>query len=410
MRNAKASNVALSSKLVDLAPVRESSSRIELNSALISRRGTRHKGIIASFVLCVLLPLGVTIWYLTQRAEDQFSSSTAFALRTEESVNGLELLSGFAAMSGSNSNDIEILDLFLTSQGLVSKVQSKIDLHEVWSQHYTRDPVFSFNSQGTIEDLTRYWQRMVSIDYDSGSGLIELTVKTFSPENSQRLTEIILAECTYLVNHLSDDAQRGTVQAAAREHEMAKNRLRDTRLAISALRMSTGMIDPEAGLSGDHGVIQSLQESLAEELVKQDLLRRNLLDSGQKSGTANDVRLSQSEIKIDVLQSRISQERQKFGTKEVEGYSKIIARFEELLVDQRFSEEAYVATTAALDAARAEARRISRHLAVFVQPTLAERSLFPRRFTISGTVAGFSILLWALFVLIYISARDRRAI
>lgn len=402
--------VAARSKLVELAPVQEPHLMPRKSLAQNSGGQRRHRGIIASFVLFVLAPLAVTLWYLAERAQDQFASSAAFAIRTEEPGGSLDFLSGFAAMTSSSSSDLDILNLFLTSQDLVAKVHAKVDLSEAWSQQHARDPVFTFNPDGTIEDLTRYWERMVHVDYDSGSGLIEFQVKAFTPEAARRISQTILAESTHLMNHLSDDAQQGMIKSATQEHELAKARLTEVRLAVSALRTRTGMVDPEMGLSGDNGVQQRLQESLADELVKLDLLRRNLGDGGDTARSTADVRISQNEIKIDVLRSRIANEREKFGANNGAGYSEIIAQFEELLVEQQFAEEAYMASTAALDVARAEARRSSRYLAVFVQPTHAERATYPQRITITVFVSVIALLIWALCVLVYYNIRDRRPV
>ncbi|SFR64514.1 hypothetical protein [Litoreibacter janthinus] len=402
--------IAARNKLVELAPIVEPSPPQVPRTTRMKRGKRRYIGLTLSFILCVLIPIAATVWYLSERAADQYASSAAFAIRTEEASLGLDLLSGFAAMSGSSSSDIDILDRFLISQDLVTKIQSKLNLRKVWSKPRNADPVFSFDPDGTIEDLTTFWQRMVRVDYDSSSGLIEVEAKAFSEVEARQITQAILAESTHLMNHLSDGAHQSIIKSATEEYERAKSRLRDVRLAVSALRAKTGMMDPEAGLSGDHGVVQSLQESLANELVKLDLLRSNLGESGQQARNANDIRIEQNEIKIDVLRSRIAQERQKFDANDGAGYSEIIAKFEELLVEQRFAEEAYVATTAALDAARAEARRSSRYLAVFVQPTEAERALYPRRVLISVLVGMFTLLLWGLLALVYYSVRDRRPV
>ena len=42
-----------------------------------------------------------------------------------------------------------------------------------------QDPVFSFHPDGAIEDLVRYWTRMVRISYDASNGLMALRVLAF---------------------------------------------------------------------------------------------------------------------------------------------------------------------------------------------------------------------------------------
>ncbi len=58
--------------------------------------------------------------------------------------------------------------------------------------------------------------------------------------------------------------------------------------------------------------------------------------------------------------------------------------------------------------ARAEARRQSRYLAAHVEPTLAERALYPRRATITGLAALFLLLGWSVLMLVWYNVRDNR--
>lgn len=409
-KGASSREVPARSKLVELAPVSDPMPARHQSVTHKKIKVPKRWGTATSFILCVLLPVIAAGWYLSERAQNQFTSSTAFAIRSEEPASGLDLFSGFAAMASSSSSDVDILSLFLTSQDLVSKVQSKLDIQGIWSAKYDLDPVFALAPDGTIEDLTQYWERMVHVNFDANSGLIELLVKAFNPDDARAITQTILDESTHLMNHLSDDAQTEMIKSAAQEHELAKSRLTEARMAVLSLRAKTGMVDPEVGLSGDSGVLKRLQENLADELVKLDLLRSNQGGAASSTGSSADVRISQNEIKIEVLESRIAQERKKFGANNGEGFSEIIAQFEDLLVEQRFAEEAYIASTAALDVARADARRSSRYLAVFVQPTLAERALYPQRFIIGLLIAVFALLLWSLFVLVAYSIRDRRPV
>lgn len=61
----------------------------------------RHWGLLLSFALMVLLPLAVTVVYLTEVATDQYSSTTGFTVRQEDSSSATDLLGGLASITGS---------------------------------------------------------------------------------------------------------------------------------------------------------------------------------------------------------------------------------------------------------------------------------------------------------------------
>ena len=187
--------------------------------------------------------------------------------------------------------------------------------------------------------------------------------------------------------------------------EAAITRLRLAREALTQFRTETQIVDPESDLQGRTGVLNNLQQQLAEALIEFDLLSENTTND-------NDPRLVQAQRRIEVIRDRIDQERQNFATGDVgrdgQDYPTLIARYEGLIVDREFAEGSYRAALTALDAARTNAARQSRYLAVYIRPTIPESAEFPRRDVIAGMALLFLILGWATAALIYYSIRDRQ--
>ena len=76
--------------------------------------------------------------------------------------------------------------------------------------------------------------------------------------------------------------------------------------------------------------------------------------------------------------------------------------------DLEFSNTAYTQALANLAVARAEARRQSRYLAAHVEPTRAERALYPRRAMLTGMTGLFLLLGWSVLMLVWYNVRDNR--
>ena len=112
-------------------------------------------------------------------AKDQFSSTMGFVVRTEDVSVSSDIFGSLAGISSVGATDTDILYEFIQSAQLVREVDAEVDLRSYYSEHYSSDPVFAFDPSGTIEDLTDYWQRMVKIFYDAGTGLIEIRVNAF---------------------------------------------------------------------------------------------------------------------------------------------------------------------------------------------------------------------------------------
>lgn len=395
---------ALLPKIEPLPATRRDAPPKLATSAVAKPARRRRWGLIVSFVMFVLGSIAGAGGYLYGRAVDQFHSTTVFAMRTEEAQTGLDVLSGLTALSGSSSSDTDILNAFLLSQQLVEQVQGRVDLRALWSKP-KQDPVFAFDPSGSIEDLTMFWERMVRISYDHRTNLIELKVHAFTPEDAQQIAQAILAEASAMIDRLSAVAQDDAIATSLTNLELAQDRLRAARLDIAELRAQTRVVDPLADLEGDMGVLAALEQDLAAERVRLGMLAQN-----GATASAADIRMSQAELRVSVLEQQIAQERSNLAARDGQGLSVIVGDFERLALELRFAEEAYVSSAAALDMARADAQRKSRYLAAFVEPTLSERALYPRRAVLLGTVAAVSLLFWALLVMVYFSVRDRRSV
>ena len=369
-----------------------------------ARRKPRHWGLISAFVVLVGLPIFATSWYLNERAADQYASTLAFTVRSEDISSAADLLGGLAPAFGGNSGsrDADILFEFIRSQALVQQVDESLDLRGLYAPYLDQDPIYSFNPEGTIEDLTSYWQRMVRVSYDASSGLMELRVLAFDPEEAQQVAQAIFDFSSVMINDLSAIAREDATRYAREDLDLAVERLKQAREALTAFRISSEVVDPAADVQGQMGLLNLLQEQQVAALIEFDLLNNSTREG--------DPRLEQARRRIDIIEERIRDERRKFG---IAGdgdasYAETISGFERLTVDREFAEQAYAAALATFDAARAEANRQSRYLAAYIQPTLAERSEFPNRPLLIGVVALFSFLIWAILALSYYAMRDRR--
>lgn len=361
----------------------------------------RHLFILLSFMLTVVVLPGIVAWYLWARAADQYASTVAFSVRTEENASSIASLLGPLNLSGSSTSDTDILYEFVQSQDLVARIDAKLDLRTMWSKaNPDIDPVFSYHPPGTIEDLLDHWNRMVDIYYDSGTGLMELRVLAFAPEDAQAIAEEIYAESTAMVNELSHVAREDAIRYARDELGQAVERLKSAREAMTKFRNRTQIVDPTVDLQGQAGLLNILNQQLVAALIESDLLKQTT--------RANDPRIAQAERRIAVIETRIDEEKHKLGSGGTDAFATLLGEYERLAVDREFAEQTYTAALAGFDAAQAEARRQNRYLAAHVRPTLAQKSEFPERLTLLGLITLFLFLIWTVLVLVTYSLRDRR--
>ena len=115
--------------------------------------------------------------------------------------------------------------------------------------------------------------------------------------------------------------------------------------------------------------------------------------------------------RLQAIRAQIEIEKTKLGSgagKDGGELVEEIGTYEELQTELQFAEQAYTSAKGALDVARTEARRQTRYLAAHIEPTVAQSSQYPGRYTLSAIAVGLLILVWGLLTLVYYNIGDRR--
>ncbi len=380
----------------------------------------RHVLILLSFLIVVAAPSALSGFYLYTIAADQYASKVGFTVRREDASSSFEILGGLTSLSNSSSSDTDILYEFIQSQKLVSDIDEDFDLRAMWSKpvadvddlsdwqslisERSADVIFALAPDASLEELVHYWNRMVRISYEAGSGLIELEVLAFSPEDATAISQALFEESSQMINNLSDVARQDAIRYARQDLDETLERLRDARAIVTRFRNIHQIVDPEIDIQTQAGLIGNLQTQQAQTLIEIDLLQDGNIN-------ASDPRLVQAFRRIKVIENRIKAERQKSGIGEQSNgntFADLLGDYERLIVDREFAEKSYITALANYDASLADARRQTRYLAAYMQPTIAETPEYPKRFTILALITLFLFLIWSVVILVFSAISDRR--
>ncbi|UWQ06611.1 sugar transporter [Aliiroseovarius crassostreae] len=372
------------------------------NIAGPARMKPRHYRLMQSFAIVVIAPIILAAIYLWGFAKDQYVSSMSFSVRTESLQSATDLLGGLSSITGSSSSDVDILTQFIASGDLIQLVNSEIDLASVFSAEWPMDFVFAYDPSGEFEDLQDYWQNNVTTQ--SENGIVTLTVRSYDPQTTLQITERIYSNSRDLINRLSEEARLDATRFSRDELQAAEERLGAAREAMTSFRLSAQIVDPNATLQAQMGILAQLQTQQAEALIQKDLLSQTVGE--------HDPRMEELNRKISALQLQIDIEQKKFGYggdgPGGEDYATLFSRYERLVSDLTFAEEAYRTAQLTYQSALSEAKRKASYLVAHVKPTLAEKSLYPKRPTTLVVISLFMTLLWSIGLLIFYSIRDRR--
>ncbi len=368
-----------------------------------ARMRPRHVLALVSFLLMVFLPLTGVVYYLWFVARDQYQSHAAFSVRTEKlGGGGGGILGALTSQFGTSGGaaDGDVLFDYIRSQKMVETIDGKLGLERIYGQE--GDPWFALRRDETIEGKLDYWHRMVDVSYDTSTNILTVAARAFSPDAAQAVVREILTESSNLVNALSDQAREDAIHNAAADLGEAEQNLRMQRQKMAEFRRENQMIDPQADIVGQAGVLNALQGQMAQAMVERDML----LSYADK----NDQRVQQADRKIDAIRARINEERTNLGMNGGSDVtpSELLGRYEELKVDLEFANAAYTQALANVAVARAEARRQARYLVSHVEPTLAAESRFPERGLLTLLAAMTLLFAWGIGFVVYYNMRDLR--
>lgn len=364
---------------------------------------TKPKSLLKkSFLALVVLPTLIASIYFAFFAADQYAVTAQFAVRSKESnmaaVEGLSLLSGIAG-SSSTSSDSYVVTNYIESRDLISAVDKDLDLRQLFSRPEA-DFWASVDREAPIEDLVEYWEGMVYAEYETFSGIVELEVKAFRPDDAKVLAERILLYSEKLVNEMSRRARADAVREAEDEVQRSEMRLRLARKAISTFRGEELRLNPVATAESREKILGELEAQLARLQTELTTL---------KSISPNSPRLASTKSQEQAVRQQIIALRGRTVNSDTANEATLntqLTAFEELETERMFAEKAFVSSLASLEQARIEASAQNRYLSVFVQPQTPDTALYPERLRWIAVIFFLCFVSWGIGSLIVAGVRD----
>ncbi|WP_455272972.1 RkpR, polysaccharide export protein [Rhizobium herbae] len=368
----------------------------------------RHAMIIGSFVAFVAIPAALASVYMIFVASDQYHSSASFSVRSIEAAGAPDILGMFSqASTGNTLSDSYILMDFVRSERMLAEVEKKFDLEKIYAARGL-DYIYGMAAGLPVENRLEYWRSMIDINFDHASGIMQLQVKAFDPQQSQEIAKFVIQQGETLINDLSASARDGVLRAAQDEMHLAENRLAKARVGVRQYRDASQEVDPVEGAKLAAQLIGGLEAQLVQ--MNADL-------ATAKTQMSDDTpRMRVLKARIASVEEQLASERQRLGSGNADGQANSgangdvagrIQQYEILETEREFAERAYTASLGSLEKARIDANNKQRYLAVFIEPTLSQLAQYPARFLNSFLVALGLLFAWAVFVMGYYNIRDR---
>jgi capsular polysaccharide transport system permease protein len=348
------------------------------------------------FFLFVVVPTVLAAIYYLLIASDIYVSESRFVIKSPDEkrpqLSTLANLIQTTGLSTGQEQSNEVLE-FIRSRNALTKLDRTISLRARYGAD-NADFISRFPaplSDSSFENLYKYYTKMVTADLDPETSTAIVTVKAFTPSDAYRINQTLLTLSEGMVNRLNVRAENRAVSEAQREVNLAVERARTARVALSQYRNQSQLIDPSKQAVGILEISNGLTAQRAALTAQLQMMERETPQNPSITALRN--RIAAISGQIAAQEGRV-----------VGGSGNISSKlggYENLTVEQEFATENLNVANAALVRARSDAQRQKFYLERVVDPNMPDMPLLPRRlFSILVVAAAATCLYFIGWMLI----------
>ncbi len=362
--------------------------------------------LVMRFSMFVLLPTALVGLYLFVFASNQYIAEARFAVRGNvEPMEDVSLGEFSSMIHKHNSQDGYIVRDFILSRTLVEEMEKKRSISQLFSRPEA-DFWARFDPSEPVEELTKYWRRHVQANLDAISGVTNLAVRAFTPQDALMLTQDIVTRAETLINEINKQAKADMLAQAQADADTAQARLRNAYLNLQKFRNRWGIIDPIKSAEGTVTTLLSLRKDKIKAENDLQVLRASNLDEKSRSIQVLVASISAIDSQVKALQDQLT--REGINGDGSPTMANALLEYEELTVERIIAEKLNASAMNLLDRARVSASKQQIFLAIFVPPVLPIDSLYPMRWHALFVAFFCFVVLWSSISLVTAGVKDQR--
>lgn len=332
-------------------------------------------------LIFVFLPTLIVAGYYYLVASDQYESTADFVVRRADSVakgtGNIGALMGFSVGATPSSSEAAIVGDYLLSHDAVARLSKEDGLVSRFQRQHV--DIFSalWGSGPTPESLLKYYRKHVKVEQNLESGISEMHVRAFTPQDARQIAEKLLRMGEQRVNEINARAMQGQLTAARQDLKAAEQDLIDVQSRITVFRRVNQDIDPAGTGKAQISLVSTLTANLVAAKARQDALK-GFISASSPQYRAVEAQVTSLERQIAGQSAKLASGAQNIATG--------LGKYEDLVIRQEFAAKRYSAAAAVFEDARAQALKQQIYLVRVVDPNVPVKSLYPERGRIVLTV------------------------
>ena len=315
----------------------------------------------------------VVIFYYTFIAADRYVSNVSLSVKSTDgsspiSLSGIESLVGVAS---SSTEDIKLLREYIKSFDMLQKLDEKINLRSLYEKQKI-DLFFRIYSSTSKESYLKYYRDRIHILFDDATGLLNVAVECFSPEDARNISAAILEECERFINEISHNIAREQLRFAQGELESAKQKYKDAKNELLAFQNEYGVFDPQSLAKTKAGFITEIELQISKKETELNTMRSYLNDN------APEIVALKAELRAH--KEQLEKEKSKVASNASQDkLNDVVAQFEALYLNLSFAEDVYKTAITAVETTRIEIGRKAKQVVVIQSPYVPDSAAYPNK-------------------------------
>lgn len=349
----------------------------------------------------VLIPVLLILFYLFALSPNRYVSSAAVLIK-ESGVAQIEagFLESLGINAGGASTDDQLLQAYITSPNLLSKLDEKLGVKGHYSNSW--DFIFGISRDSSYEDFLEFYRKHVKAGADPQSGLLSISVQAYTPEFSKKLADALLESSEYFVNEASQSIARREMQFALDEINRSQTLLKKAKNALLEFQNKHNLISPDSEGESLVSIVFQLEGELAQTEAEisrtESYLNR---DAPQVVALKNKAKALRKEIE--------EQKKRIIGVAgNGEKLNELSAKFQELSLDLELATTLYKSALNAYELARVQTGKQLKHLVIASKPQMPEQALYPKRIYWTVTWLVFLCAVWGIARMVIAASREHK--
>jgi capsular polysaccharide transport system permease protein len=361
-----------------------------------------------SLLIAVIIPSLLAIAYFGFIAAPRYVSHAEIVIRSSDSEGASNMLG--AALSGLTggmggggaalaASETAIMAEYVHSQSKLRQLQNEVDLRAMWTDD-AADMFSRLSSNASQEAFLDYYRDRITVEFQPGSTVVSISGQAFSPEAAQTVVSAIVRLSENLLNEISRRQQADNIDFARTEVAMAEERIRESRMQMSAYRETHGDVDPAQSAAATGQIMMGLAQQLIDaraELAATLNVRRP---------TSPEVQAIKARIRAMDEQMAAMRERMAPTVGDLPVYSKLV-EWEKLLTEHELALKSYESAATFLESARLKASQQNVYIVDFVPANLPDSAEQPERIKAILAVVVGAFLAWAIGGLLISAIREQ---